>query len=518
MSAADFGQGVVTAVLPDESLPMYVGWKNVGANTYSPWMTTTSPDGLASFLPHQDYPVGPGKTFTYTFSFRFTPSGTDADASDAYGSFRTKYPNQMTWSDKRIIGTAYLASSPPSNGDASLPDGFPTNPRRYFDDPSVNITSDSGLRAFQNRMLQQAATNVRTSKAFHAQGVITWDIEGEQYPQATSYVCSPDQIATASPEMESVITERSSPYFGKKLDDAYFKTISAAGLRVGVCLRPQVFALSPNGTAAQNYLANNAAITANLESKARYAHTRWGATIFYIDSTVDKYGGTLDPAIFQRLITDTPGFLFIPEETTPRYYAYSAPFYSFMSNNNAGTPAFVYKVYPHAFGANMINDAAASALAACKPQLTHAVSHGDILMGHADYWQANNPTLVEIYRAAGAPRVSSVVTPTCVKTAAIAITRKALMEFVRLVSVLLDTPASSRALVNVPRSILTMSAKCPILYGKGGMHKHGQRITIPCTQTVHNGIRGDWCLTTFIRSALYRSKSTGSSDAIGGSL
>jgi hypothetical protein len=26
---------------------------------------------------------------------------------------------------------------------------------------------------------------------------------------------------------------------------------------------------------------------------------------------------------------------------------------------------------------------------------------GDILMGHADYWQANDPTLVAIYQAAG---------------------------------------------------------------------------------------------------------------------
>ena len=409
VSAADFGQGVVTAVLPDESIPMYVGWKNVGANTYSPWMTTTSPDGLAAFLPHQDYPVGPGKMFTYTLYFRFTPEGVAADAGDAYSSFRAKYPSHMTWSDKRIIGTAYLASSPPSSGNASLSGGFPTNPRRYFDDPSVDVTTSSGLRAFQTRMLKQAATNVITSSALHAQGVITWDIEGEQYPQATSYVCSPDQIATVSPEMESIITDRGSLYLGKKLDDAYFQTISSAGLRVGVCLRPQVFALSPNGTAGQTYLTNNSAIIRNLEGKASYSNARWGATIFYVDSTVDKNGGTLDPAIFQQLITDMPSFLFIPEETTPRYYAYTAPFYSFMSNNTVGTPAFIYKVYSHAFGANLVNDSAASALAASKSQLTRSVTHGDILMGHADYWQVNDPTLVEIYRSAGAPRVTPVL-------------------------------------------------------------------------------------------------------------
>ena len=408
VSAADFGQGIVTAVLPDESIPMYVGWKNAGPNTYSPLMTTTSPDGLAPFLLHQDYPVSPGTSFTYTLSFRFTPKGVPADATDAYNSFRTKYPSLMTWTDKRIIGTAYLASSPQSNGNASLPGGFPTNPRRYFNDPSIDITNPSGLRAFQNRMLVQASTNVVTSSALYAQGVVTWDIEGEQYPQATSYVCSPDQIATAAPEMESIITDSNSPYFGKKLVDAYFQTISSAGLRVGVCLRPQVFSIAGYGTAVQTYLPTGSAIVANLENKARYANARWGATIFYVDSTVDIFGGTLDPAVFQQLITDLPAFLFIPEESTPRYYAYSAPFYSFIFHSTIGTPDSIYNLYPQAFGANLINDAEVTKLAASRPQLTQAVSRGDILMGHADYWQANDPTLVDIYRSAGSPPVPPV--------------------------------------------------------------------------------------------------------------
>ncbi len=407
VSAADFGPGVVTAVLPDESIPMYVGWKNVGNKTYSPWMTTTSPDGLASFLPHQDYSLLPGKTLTYTLSFRFTPKGIAPDAADAFSSFRAKYPSQMTWSDKRVIGTAYLASSPPSNGNASVSGGFPTNPRRYFNDPSIDIRTPSGLRAFQLRMLKQAATNVATSRDLHAQGVITWDIEGEQYPQATSYVCSPDQIAAVAPEMESVITDHGSPYFGKKLDDAYFQTISSAGLRVGVCLRPQMFTLYSDGTAGQVYLTSNAAITQNLRNKARYANARWGATIFYVDSTVDKDGGTLDPFIFQKLITAMPDFLFIPEETTPRYYAYSAPFYSLMSHGTKGTPAFMYNVYANAFGANLINDTAPSTLATSKSELGLAVAHGDILMGHADYWQANDPVLVGIYRTADVPQAAS---------------------------------------------------------------------------------------------------------------
>ena len=61
----------------------------------------------------------------------------------------------------------------------------------------------------------------------------------------------------------------------------------------------------------------------------------------------------------------------------------------------------MYNYYPNAFGANLVNDAPASALANYQPQLTQSVAHGDILMGLADYWQANDPTLVSIYQAAG---------------------------------------------------------------------------------------------------------------------
>ncbi len=412
VSVADFGAGIVTSVIPNEAVPLYGGWKAAGINTYTPLMTGTAPDGLATFLPRNDAPVQPGTSFTYTVSLRFTPEGAAANATDAYTSFAATYPSQMTWTDKRIIGTAYLASSPVSTGDITQPGGFPTNPRRYFNDPSVDITTPVGLQAFQDRILAQATANTANSASLSAQGVITWDIEGEQYPQSTSYVCSPDQVAAVAPEMESTITDPNSAFNGQKLDDAYFRIMSSAGLKIGLCLRPQLFTLAANGTASQNSLTTNAAIIANLETKARFANTRWDATIFYVDSTVDTNGGTLDPAIFQQLITDLPSFLFIPEETTPRYYAYSAPFYSFIFHTTLGTPASTYLSYPKAFGANLVNDVSAVTLATYQPQLTQSVQAGDILMGHADYWQANDSTLVQIYQAAGVGAPPAQQTPT----------------------------------------------------------------------------------------------------------
>jgi hypothetical protein len=400
VTVADYGLATVTSVVPDESPSLYSGWKNLGANTYSPLMTTTAPDGLPAFLPSVSTPVSPGTSFTYTVSLRFSSHGTTADASDAYASFASKYPNQMTWSDRRILGTAYLASSP-ADGNINQPGGFPKNPRRYFNDSTLDITTASGLKNFQNRMLEQANANVQNARAMNGQGVITWDIEGEQYPQNTSYVCSPEQIATLAPEMESAVLDASSPYHRQRLDDAYFKIQFNAGLKVGLCLRPQKFVLASDGTASQTYLNSNAEIIANLENKVRFANSRWGVTIFYIDSTVDLNGGTLDPSIFQQLISDFPSFLFIPEESTPRYYAYSAPFYSFIFHTDVGTPASIYNIYPQAFGANLVNDVSAATLTSYQPKLTSEVADGDILMGHADYDQENDRTLAAIYEAAG---------------------------------------------------------------------------------------------------------------------
>ena len=75
----------------------------------------------------------------------------------------------------------------------------------------------------------------------------------------------------------------------------------------------------------------------------------------------------------------------------------------------------MYNVYPNAFGANLVNDASASTLATYEPQLTTAVARGDILMGHTDYWQDNDPTLLAIYRSAGVaappPMMPTVVWP-----------------------------------------------------------------------------------------------------------
>ena len=96
--------------------------------------------------------------------------------------------------------------------------------------------------------------------------------------------------------------------------------------------------------------------------KITYAHKRWGATLFYIDSTVQPNGAVMDAAIFQRLAAAFPDSLLIPEESTPKYYAYTAPFQTFLFHKDLGTDPTARRYYPHAFSCNMINDVAPATL------------------------------------------------------------------------------------------------------------------------------------------------------------
>lgn len=404
VTLADFGAGEVASVLTDAAKPLYTGFEPAGVlNTYYPIISSTSIDNMATFFPHNDRPVLPGQTDSYTVSLRFAPSGTTVAslAADAYANWARTWPSQLNWTDRRIIGTVFLASS--AEGTPNLPLGYPNNPRRYFNSSNpgdFDIRTSDGLAKFQDRILQQAWSNVQNLQRLNAQGAITWDIEGQQYPHTTSYVCSPDQVAQVAPEMESIIGNSASPYAGMKLDDAYFKIIRDAGFRPGVCIRPQHFTLYGNGTAQQVTLPNSE-IPGELIRKMKYAHDRWGVTLFYVDSTVDANGGTLDPAIFQQVAAALPDSLIMPEESTPKYYAYTAPFQSFIFHTDLGTPADVRSYYPNAFSVNLVNDVDPGKLAQYRQQLTDAVRHGDILMVHADYWQDNNPTVVQIYADAG---------------------------------------------------------------------------------------------------------------------
>ena len=402
VTVADYSSGLVAAVDPDARKPLYSGfWPTGNGISYTPIISSTTPDGIATFQPHNERPVQPGETDSFTVSLRFAATETSSSSlgADANASWAKIWPPQLKWKDRRPIGTVYLATSP--SGNAMQPGGYANNPRRYFNNSSVDefdVTNTTGLAKFQARVLRQARSNVVNMQRLGAQGAITWDVEGEQYPQSTSYVCQPDAIATIAPEMETRVVESRSPYAGMKLDDAYFRIMKDAGFRIGVCVRPQHFTLHKDGSAQQEYLANSA-VGDEMIRKMKFAHDRWGATLFYVDSSVEKDGAVLDASIFQRLAQTFPDCLIMPEESTPKYYAYTAPFQTFIFHGDLGTDPSIRAYYPDAFSVNLVNDVNARTLAAKVPQLTRSVKNGDILMGHVGYWQANNPTIGSIYHA-----------------------------------------------------------------------------------------------------------------------
>ena len=113
VTLADYGSGEVAAVVTDPIKPLYSGFVSAGQGTaYSAVISSTSPDFLATFQPHNDRAISPGQTDTFVVDYRFAPSGTATGslAGDAYANWASAWPAQLNWNDRRPIGTIYLAT------------------------------------------------------------------------------------------------------------------------------------------------------------------------------------------------------------------------------------------------------------------------------------------------------------------------------------------------------------------------------------------------------------------------
>ena len=395
VTLVDWRGGEVVVAALDADRPLYTGFQGGKDGAYAVVVSGTRPDALPPLAGAVGRQVRPGETDSFTVSVRFAESGMRVGdvAGDALRRWTERWPQRLDWKDRRAIGTVFLASS--GQGEKTRAAGFPLNPRRYFTDAGLGARSAAGVERFQRRVLEQARRVAANLKRLDAQGAITWDIEGEEYPQDTSYVCAPDAIARVAPEMETAVA--SGKYAGMKLDDAYFRTIRDAGFRVGVCVRPQRFVVGADGTARQETLPDGEA-AGELIRKMKFAHDRWGATIFYLDSTVRGDGTTLPASVIEEAAAAVPDSLVIPEESSARMYRAAAPFMSFLFHGDLGTDAAVQAYYPRAFGVNLVNDVNPATLAAHRRELVDAVRRGDVLMVLAGFWQENDATVVEMYR------------------------------------------------------------------------------------------------------------------------
>jgi len=341
-----------------------------------------------NFLARTSYPlvitcsdIKPGVTKVFNVSLRFGPAGARIQdlSGDVLERYAGKYPFQLNWNDHRPIGAMFLAG--PQINVAS-------NPRRWivnFGD--IDITNDKGKAAFRAALLKLADNSVQVLKDIGAQGMITWDPEGEEFLGAC-YYGDPRLVPSLAPEMEFKNDS------AKSVIDEYFEKFRAAGLKVGVCIRPQGIAMVDGKPVHQ--AADDEHAAQILRERIAYAKQRWGCTLFYVDSTA-TVSGSLNPDVFKAVADAHPDVLLIPENESMRYFAYSAPLNSYVHHKVTSTPAGARMVYPKAFSVLMAPDGD-------RPEdhhaLVSAVRRGDILLFNGWYHSDGAKKIKRLYEEA----------------------------------------------------------------------------------------------------------------------
>ena len=324
----DYGTGALTFCSDDVDCAVDVPQStNFPARTSYPFIVTCRD-------------IKPGTTKVFNVSLRFGPAGAGVQdlSGDVLERYAGKYPFQVNWKDRRPIGAIFLAG--PQINVAS-------NPRRWIlNFGEIDVTNDKGKAAFRAALLKLADNSVQVLKDIGAQGMITWDPEGEEFPGAC-YYGNPRLVPTLAPEMEFKNDG------AKSAIDEYFEKFRAAGLKVGVCIRPQQIAMIDGKPVHQDADDDHAAEV--LLERIGYAKQRWGCTLFYVDSTTTAVigGRSYYPDVFKAVADAHPDVLLIPENESMRYFAYSAPLNSYVHHKITSTPVGARLVYPKAFSVLM---------------------------------------------------------------------------------------------------------------------------------------------------------------------
>ncbi len=373
VQSADFGAGRLTIVNRGVTKPLAVGIittnetaKNFRYNVYIGSAPLWYQPGN---WPKFNRPIAPGARDEYQISLRFSPSNVKNEGDDVLRDFAKAHPATLNWTDRRPIGALFLASGK---------DEQPQNNLRgwFYNDKSIDLKTIDGRAKFRQRVLNFARDSVTELRKVGAQGAITWDIEGQQYPHSTSYIGDPRLLSQLAPEMDSIA-------------DDYFRVFKDAGLKIGICVRPQQLIFDANGKPDQRNVADEAA---NLIDKIAYARKRWGATLFYVDSN----GGPFDPSdaeVFRRVAAAFPDVLLMPEHQNLKYQAYTAP-YNDLRFEDSITPDEARQTYPRAFS---VIKGETPQLTTRRAELVRAVRAGDVLVFNAWYDSDEGKLVKSIY-------------------------------------------------------------------------------------------------------------------------
>jgi len=262
------------------------------------------------------------------------------------------FRSQVHWPDRRPIGVLFLASDYHSSA---------SNPRGWFNEKSMNFTGTNGVENFRKSLAEYTEQSLAILKRTGAQGVIVWDVEGEQFPHKTTFIGDPRLLNRLAPEMDAVA-------------DEFFQRLRDAGLRVGVTIRPQQLVFDKGGP-RQTQVLNLAKV---LREKIAYARNRWGATLFYIDS---NYTLLRPDELWQlrKVAREFPDVLLIPEHHHPLYASFSAPYVSLQKGDDpTASEKWLRRFVTDSFQAVDVSDRAADWV-----KITAAQSRGDILLFRA---------------------------------------------------------------------------------------------------------------------------------------
>jgi hypothetical protein len=373
VNTAPCDRATVAVCNEDVGRPLQVGWAGRESLAARPVIVSTVSDWAAELLNPQLYrPIYPGQTDRFLVSLRFLPAEADPASvgSDLERRFADAYPFGLSWPDRRPIGALFLSTS-------AL--GAPGNPRGWFHDKETDFTGPEGIARLRERVLAFARQSLAVLQGLDCQGMVTWDIEGQEYPHAISYLGDPRSLP---PEMEA-------------LADEYFRVFAEAGLRTGVCIRPQLPVRAAYADGVQQIEAKDP--VAVLDAKISHAKNRWGCTLFYVDSNGDP-NVPLPFTVFRELAAKHPDVLLIPEHENAAYYTCTAPYSDFANLKQLGTPANVRRLYPDAFSFLYIGHGDPAPVRA---ELVEAVRRGDILVVHGWYDSPSHPIVREIYAEAG---------------------------------------------------------------------------------------------------------------------
>jgi hypothetical protein len=429
--------GTAALVNEDVTTPLALGFWQAENPAATKWLVSLYVDPTQSLNPNWpaiNRPIPPGGSDTITVSLRFgRPGATEMEMSgDIYTLFTSIYPRTLTAAARKPLARlSFTGAFRPT---------FATNPRGWFNDEHVDVTTPQGIAAFQRGLLAAADRAIAEMTRVRAGGGIIWDIEGQQLDQ--SYIGDPAQAETLAPELVGVL-------------DAFVAKFKSAGFPIGFTLRPQAFSvqqgtINVSGTSvtwvsgaqfspswvkqpaggsitigSNNYqiasvqsptsltlargagsavgipylygLQTNTDPFSVLKAKVQYASQRWGATLFYVDSTLDYTGNLTPAAVFQQLIQTFPGATFFPEWKSPRDYAYTYPFLDAM-NGVTSPDNFTMTVYPNAAGLIRVPDD--SKIGGAQNTLINAVRAGSILLFDGWFRHPGNDVVSRIYAIA----------------------------------------------------------------------------------------------------------------------